>query len=87
MHPTMNSAKRGRWAFKKGRSSDGLMRLAPTYRLTKAGVELAILQCFDQYPDAASKWFWYGDGVNTCDVPMSLDDCKASALNHFKAKE
>jgi hypothetical protein len=33
-----------------------------------------------------SGWFWYGDGVNTSDRVLTLDEAKAEVRAHFAKK-
>ncbi len=83
-----------RITFSKGKAYDGLARLPKTYAVKMDGKEVATIQKLEKHAYMASGetlddvkcWFWYGDSVNTCSKPSSLEDCKAAVKAHFKAK-
>lgn len=66
-----------RITFRKGKRYCGMMRLAETVKVSRNGKEVATIQ------RSGNAWFWYGDGINTCGTPMTLDEAKADAKKHF----
>lgn len=72
----------GRFSFRRGPDYSGLRRLPATYELRHSGKQLATIQQ-DKRSDL---WFWYGDKQNTSHRQDTLENVKAEALAHFKAK-
>jgi hypothetical protein len=70
-----------RLSWKRGKSREGMMRLAATYNLHYAHEHLATAQ-----RAKGDLWFWYGDGINTAGRPDTLENVKAEVMKHFRAK-
>ena len=75
----MQSHKAKRYTWRKGKTRDGMMRLAPHYTL-HCGSDEAILRVQKH----GELWYWYGLGQNTSDDMKSLDAVKAQALAYAK---
>ena len=71
-----------RFSWARGKSYDGRRRMPNTYRLRYGGQILAVAQEAN-----AGGWFWYGDSINTAHNTDTLDNVKAAAVKHFKAKQ
>jgi hypothetical protein len=81
-----------RITFSKGKAYEGRMRLPETFKIKVDGVVVGTLQKLERIPglrvpDRVKCWFWYGDGVNTSQEPMSLEDCREHAKKYFRIKQ
>ena len=56
-----------------------MMRVAATHVLHLGGMRMATCQ---QLPDG--RWFWYGEGVNTCNTPTDLVTAKQEAKAYIQ---
>jgi hypothetical protein len=53
------------------------------FDLNRDGIRVATIA---EDRDERGSWYWYGDGINTCGIPMGLEEAKANALKHFRSK-
>lgn len=74
------SAKRYTW--RKGKTRDGMWRIAPHYTLHRGTDE--VLARVQQHRNG--NWYWYGAGQNTAHDPVPLAECKSRALSFIVAE-
>ena len=77
----MEAEQMARLTWRKRPTRDGMMRMQPSYSLHNGSDKhLAIAQ------ETSGGWYWYGDGQNTAHNLRPLDEVKAEAERHFRAK-